>query len=113
MKKKINNNYKKREGLYEKVYFVIRKIPKGKVATYGQIARIVGTKDARKVGWALHGNKDSNTPCHRVVTKEGRLAENFAFDGWKEQKRRLETEGIEFSKEKYVDLEKHLWEPRK
>lgn len=97
-------------GFFEKVYRLVRKIPSGKVTTYGEIARALGSKDARRVGYALHANKDSQTPCHRVVDKNGRLAPNFggpfafsgragsgfARDGWKEQRRRLEAEGVEF-----------------
>ena len=95
---------------FVKVYKVVKKIPPGKVVTYGQIAEILQTKDARKVGWALHANRDSGTPCHRVVSKDGRLAPNFAFDGEKEQKRRLMSEGVSFKGEK-VNLEKHIWVP--
>ncbi|MEK7154800.1 MAG: MGMT family protein [Patescibacteria group bacterium] len=50
--------------MFEKVYEVTRQIPIGKVATYGLIARIVDTKDSRRVGHALHANKDRSTPCH-------------------------------------------------
>lgn len=95
---------------FERVYKVVRTIPSGKVATYGQIAEILGTRDARKVGWALHANKDPQTPCHRVVSRVGALAPNFAFDGEREQRRRLEAEGISF-KGKKVELKSHLWDP--
>ena len=94
-------------GFFRKVYEVVRKIPYGKVATYGQIADYLKTKDARKVGWALHANSDPNVPCHRVVDREGRLAPNFAFDGEAEQKRRLTAEGVGFTQEGLVDLKKH------
>ena len=97
-------------GFFEKVYAVVRKIPKGKVATYGQIAEMLKTKDSRKVGWALHANRDQKTPCHRVVSLVGGLAANFAFDGEKEQRRRLEAEGVSFVG-KRVDLKRHLWNP--
>jgi methylated-DNA-protein-cysteine methyltransferase-like protein len=93
---------------FERVYGVVRTIPSGKVATYGQIAQMLGTKDARKVGWALHANIDKDVPCHRVVNKDGKLAENFIFNGWREQKRRLITEGISFTSEKVVNMDKHL-----
>lgn len=96
-------------GFFQRVYAVVKSIPSGKVATYGQIARIIGTKDARKVGFALHGNKDLNVPCHRVVNKDGRLAPNFAFDGWREQKKRLVSEGVDFTDETHIDLEKCIW----
>ena len=97
------------DNFFSKVFKVVKQIPKGKVATYGQIAKILNTKDARKVGWALHSNKDSNVPCHRVVDKTGRLAPNFAFDGPKEQKRRLLAEGVEFGDETHVDLDRFRW----
>lgn len=100
----------KEAGFFEKVYQVVRKIPKGKVATYGQIAMILGTRDARKVGWALHGNTSSKIPCHRVVNKDGQVATSYAFSGgWREQKHRLLAEGVKFRDETHVDLEKHLW----
>lgn len=101
--------HQKREGLFEEVYKTIRTIPEGKVVTYGQLARMVGTRDARKIGWALHANRDPDCPCHRVVNKEGRLAPNFAFDGPKEQRRRLVAEGVKFKDKAHVDLEKHIW----
>lgn len=81
------------------------------MGTYGQIAEILGTKDARRVGWALHANSDPETPCHRVVARDGRLAPNFAFDGEAEQRKRLMVEGITFIDEKHVDLAKHIWKP--
>ena len=102
--------HKKREGLFNEVYKIVRTIPEGKVTTYGQVARMVGTSDARKIGWALHANKDQSCPCHRVVSKEGGLAANFAFDGPKEQKRRLESEGVGFIDSDHVDMDKFAWE---
>ncbi len=95
--------------MWEKVYEVVKKIPKGRVMTYGQIAQILKIKDTRKIGWALHANKSSEVPCHRVVNKEGHLAKNFAFNGIEEQQRRLEAEGIIFEKKGLVDLEKYLY----
>lgn len=97
---------------FEKVYKVVKRIPIGKVVTYGQLAKMVGTRDARKVGWALHANRDENCPCHRVVNKDGRLAPNFAFDGEKEQRRRLEVEGVRFVDEMHVDLTACLWQAK-
>ncbi len=97
---------------FEKVYKVVRKIPSGKVATYGQVAKLVKSKDARRIGWALHANSNRAIPCHRVVNKEGRLAYNFAFDGEAEQKKRLILEGVIFKDEKHVDLKKCLWKGR-
>lgn len=104
---------------FERVYQVTRQIPVGKVATYGQIARLLDTRDARRVGHALHANKDPKTPCHRVVNQKGELALNFAFsakgrsafggDGWEEQKRRLLAEGVGVVGRK-VDLRKYSYD---
>jgi|SRR3989344_9270952 len=98
-----------KDNLFKRVHNLVKKIPAGKVATYGQIAEILGTKDARKIGWALHGNKDPKIPCHRVVNKEGGVAVNYAFGGWKEQKMKLIEEGVSFVDETHVDLKKNLW----
>ena len=99
----------KSKNFFEQVYDVVKEIPEGMVMTYGQIAEIIGTRDARRVGWALHGNKDPQVPCHRVVNKEGSVALNYAFEGWQEQKRKLLAEGVSFIDEKHVDLKKHLY----
>ena len=94
---------------FDQVYEIVKKIPEGKVMTYGQVAKVLGTKDARKVGWALHGNTDPKVPCHRVVNKDGKVATNYAFEGWEEQKRKLLAEGVIFKSEKNVDLEKCMY----
>jgi len=105
---------------FSHVYTLVKKIPEGRVATYGQISSMLNEKwqmkndsrgiTPRVVGWALHANKDSNVPCHRVVNGKGGLAPNFAFNGYKEQRRRLITEGVDFVDEMHVDLGKHLWQ---
>ena len=92
---------------FDQVYQAVKQVPKGKVVTYGQIAAKLGTRDARKVGWALHANKEgSGVACHRVVNSQGRLAPNFAFDGPEEQRRRLEAEGVKFINQNTVDLKR-------
>ena len=90
-----------------KVYEEVSKIPEGKVASYGQIAMICGRPRAsRFVGQALHRNpKPGVIPCHRVVFKDGSLAEGFAFGGPGVQKALLENEGVEFVDGK-VDMKK-------
>lgn len=97
---------------FEKVYEAVKKIPKGKVATYGQIAHAVGApRAARQVGWALHVNPEPGIiPCHRVVNRMGRLAPAFAFGGEKTQASLLRAEGVEVSEEYIVDLTKYLAE---
>jgi len=97
------------DGLFEKVHTFVKTIPVGRVATYGQVAQILGVKDVRKIGWALHANKDTSCPCHRVVNKDGRVAPGYAFGGPGEQKKRLEEEGVGFKDDQHVDLAKHLW----
>ncbi|MBI3397040.1 MGMT family protein [Candidatus Woesebacteria bacterium] len=94
--------------LFDEVYSYVKIIPPGKVMTYGQVARALGIKDTRKVGWALHASKSSEVPCHRVVNKEGRLAENFAFNGAGEQRKRLLSEGVKFIDDMHVDLKTSL-----
>ncbi|MCL2094782.1 MGMT family protein [Candidatus Saccharibacteria bacterium] len=98
--------------LSEAVYIVCALIPRGKVATYGQIAFLIGRpKASRAVGGALHRNPNpETTPCHRVVNRAGRLAPNFAFDGPEEQAARLIAEGVEVVN-LYVDLDCYLWRP--
>lgn len=85
------------------------KIPKGRVSTYGEIARVLGLKDSRIVGWALKGNQDPRVPCHRIVKKEGFLAKNYSLGGRKNQKRKLILEGITFLTPYQVDLKKHFY----
>jgi len=96
---------------FEEVYEVVRQIPKGNVATYGLIAKLIGTRDARRVGHALHANKNHTTPCHRVVFSNGSLASGYVFGGPQKQREQLEQEGITFLKKGFVNLEKHLWNP--
>ena len=95
---------------YEKIYDIVRKIPYCNVATYGQIAALAGnSRWARVVGYALHVNPDpEHIPCYRVVNREGKLSEAFAFGGINEQKILLEKEGV-VVKDGKVDLEKYRW----
>lgn len=96
---------------FEKIYDVVRKIPKGKVATYGTVAAMAGNhRWARVVGYALHVNPDPDTiPCHRVVTKNGNLSAAFAFGGENMQKLLLAGEGVNFLPDGRVDMKNHGW----
>ena len=88
----------------DKVYETVRRVPRGKVVSYGQVARLIGQpRKARFVGYAMHGNPDpwdcaaqTGIPCHRVVFKDGSLAPGFAFGGPDEQRARLTAEGVTF-----------------
>lgn len=95
---------------YDKVYEVVKRIPVGKVATYGQIAAVLGSPRAsRAVGYALHSNPAPGViPCHRVVNRFGRTAPAFAFGGEDVQEKLLEAEGVEVRGDHTVDLDKYL-----
>lgn len=88
------------------VLSVVEEIPEGKVATYGQIARLIGReKNARLVARVLsHAEYYGEFPCHRVVNHAGRLA-----PGWQEQRFLLEDEGVELKDRNHVDLKKYQW----
>ena len=94
----------------EKVYKVVSKIPKGKISTYEQIAKLCEIRNPRLVGFYLHKNTDPKTiPCHRVVRSDGALAKGYAFGGMKRQKEILEEEGIKFEENK-INLKKYLYQ---
>ncbi len=94
---------------FQKIYEVVKSIPEGKVATYGQVAMLAGnSRWSRVVGYALHVNPKSGIiPCHRVVNREGRVAPGFAFGGEGVQRQLLESEGIIFKTDGSIDLEKY------
>ena len=94
----------------KRIYEAVKKIPKGCVATYSQVAEVAGDrKMARAVGNALHKNPDpDNIPCFRVVNAKGELAGEFAFGGLGAQAKLLEAEGITVTDGK-VDLKKYQW----
>lgn len=91
----------KNKGIFVKIREEVKKIPKGKTKSYGDIAKLVGT-NARVVGWALRGNEDISIPCHRVIKANAELADKFSLGNWPEQKRRLEAEGIRFKGRKVI-----------
>ncbi len=92
----------------EKVYAAVRLIPRGKVATYSQIAALLGNCNLRRaVGNALHKNPSNDrTPCHRVVNVRGGCSGSFAFGGPDVQRAKLEEEGVSFANG-HVDLSCH------
>ncbi len=95
---------------YQRIYDVIRKIPKGKVATYGLIAEIEGTCTPRMVGYALSNAKEEmHLPWHRVINSSGRISMKDP-EGNELQRTLLKHEGIIFTGEK-VNLKEFLWHP--
>ena len=95
------------QSVFERIYEVVRAIPKGRVATYGMVAMLAGNpRWARVVGYALHVNPEPGViPCHRVVTKDGKLSKAFAFGGENVQRDMLLSEGVIFLDSNTVDLE--------
>ena len=101
------------EGLFDRVYDVVRQIPAGRVASYGQVARMVGEpRKARFVGYAMHASPGmaGGVPCHRVVFKDGTLCSGFAFGGSDRQRALLDGEGVTFLPDGRVDMEACDWE---
>ena len=97
---------------FDKIYDVVKKIPKGKVCTYGCVAAMAGNpRWSRVVGYALHVNPEpGKIPCHRVVTRNGEVSKAFAFGGENMQRLLLAEEGIEFLGDGRVDLKRFIWQ---
>ncbi len=96
---------------FEKIYEVVKKIPKGRVASYGAVAAMAGNpRWSRVVGYALHVNPQPGViPCHRVVTRNGEVSKAFAFGGENMQRTLLSEEGVEFLPDGNVDMKKYGW----
>lgn len=103
----------KRTGFSRKVVEAIRKIPSGRVATYGQIAALAGNaRAARGVAWILHSCSDAERlPWHRVIGSRGRISLGRGR-GFEEQRRRLTAEGVAVDRSGRIGLERYQWEPR-
>lgn len=96
---------------FEKIYDVVKQIPRGRVASYGQVAALAGNRRwSRVVGYALHVNPDPDKiPCYRVVTKDGRVSPAFLFGGENRQIELLLADGVEFQ-DGHVVMEKYQWD---
>lgn len=103
----------KKGDTFQKIYEVVREIPKGNVATYGQVAELAGNRRwSRVVGYALHANPEpGKIPCHRVVNRFGEVSKAFAFGGSNRQIELLVAEGVEFRDGRVV-MEKYQWKKR-
>lgn len=96
---------------YELIWSVVRKVPRGRVATYGQIAELAGLEGhARQVGYALHNlPARSNVPWHRVMNAKGEISARSAGDSHELQRMLLEAEGVEFDRHGRIDLARYRW----
>ncbi len=96
---------------YERIYAAVRRIPRGRVATYGQIATIAGLDGhARQVGYALHALPERNdVPWHRVINAKGEISPRSAGDSHELQKMLLEGEGVEIDARGRIDLARFRW----
>ena len=104
----------KKDDFFQRVYDVVRKIPFGRVSTYGLIARHLGsTSSARTVGWALNAcHNDSSIPAHRVVNRNGVLTGKHHFKGFELMQQLLENEGVTIVDDKILDFEQKIWIPK-
>ena len=104
---------KEEKSAFERIYDIIREIPEGKVASYGQVAELAGNRRwARVVGYALHAvPEDSELPCHRVVTKDGNVSCAFSGGICNRQMELLKKEGIGFIDD-HVDMRRFQWSKR-
>jgi methylated-DNA-protein-cysteine methyltransferase related protein len=105
----------KEYNFFENVYEVVKLIPKGRVTSYGAIAKYLGTKmSARMVGWAMNAaHSDKKVPAHRVVNRIGLLTGKHHFHPPSAMEQRLKKEGIKVVKDKIQNFEKHFWDPFK
>jgi len=104
------------ENFFELVYEVARQIPKGRVTSYGAIARCLGTKmSARMVGWAMNGagKVKPKVPAHRVVNRNGMLSGKHHFDTPDQMETLLNKEGVRTRNDTIIDFEKLFWDPAK
>lgn len=106
------------DNFFKRVYAVVPQIPKGTVATYGQIAALIGSpRAARMVGWAMHAidnNGLDKMPWQRVINREGRISTTCETHDCHEQAKLLRKDGVHVTQRNgnyYVDLEKYLWQP--
>lgn len=98
---------------YERIYEVVRSIPKGRVATYGQVAEQAGLPGhPRQVGYALHAlPDDSGVPWQRVVNARGEISKRIDPEGEWIQRELLEAEGVEFDARGRIQLSRYRWDP--
>jgi len=99
------------ESTYARIYREVRRVPEGRVATYGQISALAGTGNARQVGYALHSLRPgTDVPWHRVINAQGRISVRSDGSADRGQRALLEAEGIVFDKLGRISLQLYQWE---
>ncbi len=97
---------------WEPVYRIVRQIPEGRVATYGQIARLAGLSNPRMAGYAMAAVRpEDDVPWQRVVNSRGEVSERAAGDGARRQRRLLRAEGVRFTPAGRIPLDEFGWLP--
>lgn len=100
-----------KQSRWDIIYLVVKQIPEGKVATYGQIATLAGFyRQARQVGYALHAVPSDEIPWHRVINAQGKISLNLEMGG-AVQRKLLEQEGVVFSEAGVISLRQYQWQP--
>lgn len=98
---------------YERIYRVVRRVPRGRVATYGQIAEIAQASGPRQVGYALHAlPAGSDVPWHRIVNAKGEISLRSGLGGESFQQALLKAEAVEFDAKGRIDLDRFRWKKR-
>ncbi len=105
----------KTRNFFQDVYDIVRLVPKGRVTSYGAVARYLGTgMSARMVGWAMNAaHTEKDIPAHRVVNSKGLLTGKHHFKSPNAMQRALEKEGVKIEKDKVRDFENRFWNPAK
>lgn len=107
-------NTKKLDSFFEQVYAVTRLIPRGRITSYGAIAKYLGTaRSSRMVGWAMNGAHSvrPKVPAHRVVNRIGLLTGKHHFETPTQMQKLLEKEGVKVKNDQVVDFKKRYWDP--
>ena len=114
MKRSSEVAQRRRHRTYERIYAVIRRIPRGRVATYGQVARLAGIPGAaRQVGYALHALPEGGgVPWQRVINARGEVSARSMPGADEIQRLHLEEEGVSFGPRDRIDLDRYRWRPR-
>ena len=107
-------SYNGRVTAYERIYRVVRRVPRGRVATYGQIAELAKASGPRQVGYALHSLPEGHDlPWHRIINSRGEISLNSGVGGGSLQRALLEAEKVVFDKKGRVDLKRFQWKRKK